>query len=271
MQYIFEKFDSVAQFIKTIDERPHKKDWYNEDSHTGSEDFTGTESYEAATKLAVCGDNVSAAKVAKNIKKLRSEKAKTEQRVQRSIIRTVAGSRPCVPAAVIGHPCSMYRRKDYKVNKPVVSVYYSVSMSGGTDAAVLVEAGAKMAEAIQIVERSGVRVNLYVGNTSRTSSQLSCCFVRVKDSAKDFELLRMAYPVVNPSFFRRHWFRWCETKESLKTREWRDGYGRPLRTKEEESEALKNIRNNDKCDFLFTTRNVVTSSAEDIAKEILGN
>lgn len=272
-QYIFESFASVAAFIGTIDARPAKEGWGHLTSQeTGSyaENWTGTESYGDASKLALYGDKKSAEKVEKSIKKLRAGNTNTEARAQNKVKRSVIGSRPCVPAAIIGHPCSMYRRHVIKVNRPVVTVYYSVSMCGGTRANVLEDAGAKMAEAIQTVERSGVRVNLYVGNTSSTKTQSIGCFVRVKDSAKDFEVLRMAYALVNPSFFRRHWFHWAETKEVLKTEEWRRGYGCPLNENEEKQTLQKMRENNIKCDYLFTTSNICNMSADDIAEKILG-
>lgn len=270
MNYIFESFDSVASFIKTINERPVKEGWGYQSSQSDNESWTMTESYKKATELALYGDKKSVSKVAKSIKKIRDAKTEFEERAQNKVKRSVIGSRPCVPAAVMGHPCSMYRRNVIKVQRPVVYVYYSISMNGGTSAEILVDAGAKMAEAIQTVERSGVRVNLYAGNTSCTRSQSTGCFVRIKDSAKDFDLLRMAYALVNPSFFRRHWFRWAETKKELITSQWCCGYGRPLKKVEEEETFDKMKENRIKCDYLFTTGNIQNMSVDEIVNKILG-
>lgn len=269
-QYIFESFSSVASFISTIDARPVKEGWGYLSSRTEDEQWTTTKNYEEATSLALYGDKKAADKVAKSLKKIKAENPCTEERAMAKVKRTVAGSRPCVPAAIIGHPCSMYRRNVVKVSKPVVTVYYSISMCGGTSAETLADAGAKVAQAIQTVERSGVRVNLYAGNTSCTGSQSIGCFVRIKDSAKDFDLLRMAYPIVNPSFFRRHWFHWAETKNELKTEEWHYGYGRPLDRKEEKETLQKMHDSLIKCDFLFTTSNVLGMTADELAETILG-
>lgn len=269
-QYIFESFNSVADFINTLGSRPTKEGWGHLTSQEKGDRWTTTNDYEEATSLALYGDRKASEKVAKSLKKIKAQSPCTEERATAKVRRTVAGSRPCVPAAIQGHPCSMYRRSIVKVSKPVVTVYYSISMHGGTSAETLVEAGAKVAQAIQTVERSGVRVNLYAGNTSCTSSQSIGCFVRIKDSAKDFDLLRMAYPIVNPSFFRRHWFRWAETKSELKTGEWQFGYGRPLERREEE-ETLQKMHNSlIKCDFLFTTSNVLSMTADELAETILG-
>jgi len=270
MNYLFESFNSVADFIATIDGRQEKDNWGTFYSREEGSRWTGTESYEEATKLALYGDKESASKVTKSLKKIQAASTNSEERAQAKVRRSVVGSRPCVPAAVQGHPLSMYRRNTIKVKKPVVTVYYSVSLSGGESAERLATAGAKMAQAIQTVERSGVRVNLYAGNTSCTSSQSVGTFVRIKDSAKDFDLMRMAYPLVNPSFFRRHWFRWVETKQELITSQWKGGYGRPL-DRQEEKETLERMHENlIKCDYLFTTGNVLNLTADEIAERILG-
>lgn len=269
MQYIFETFSSVAEFINTLASRPTCPGADN-DSHTGSVRFTTTESYEAATRLALYGDRDSAGKVQTSIKKMRAGQTSSEQRAQARVRRTVVGSRPCVPAAVIGHPCSMYRRDTVHVSRPVVTVYYSISACGGVDASRLADVGARLSEAIQSVERSGVRVNLYIGNTSSAGSQTIGTFVRVKDSAKDFDLLRMAYGIVNPSFFRRHWFRWVETKPELNQSRWAGGYGRPL-----DSEGERNIEKEMreravKFDQFFTFYRIEGKTAEELAKIMLG-
>lgn len=270
MQYIFETFSSVANFISTINGREVSKGWGCLSSQTGDSRFTMTDSYDAANELALYGDKASAEKVSDSLKLLRAESPFMEKRAQTKIVKSIIGSRPCVPAAILGLPNSMYRRNTVKVARPVVCVFYSVSMSGSTDASILASAGAKMAEAIQIVERSGVRVNLFVGNTSRTSSQAIAAFVKIKDSAKDFDLLRMAYALVNPSFFRRHWFHWAETKHDLITSEWKFGYGRPLNHGSEEQKMFEAIKKqNIKCDRFFTTSNIQHMTADEIAKNIL--
>lgn len=270
-EYIFESFPSVASFVIAVNERPLKEGWGSRDSRLWGYDFTGTKDYEEATKLALYGDKKSADAVEKRLKKLQAQHPCTEDRAVTKFRRTVAGSRPCVPAAIIGHPCSMYRRYTVHHKQPVVTIFYSISMNGGTETSTLELAGAKIAQAVEMIERSGVRVSLFCGNTSCTESQSIGCFVQVKDSDKDFNLLRMAYAIINPSFFRRHWFSWAETKAELKTKEWRSGYGRPL-YKDEEKETLEKIHENCiKCDYLFTTRQVLEMEAEDIANKVLGN
>lgn len=274
MQYIYETFGSIAEFVTKVDDRKTAAgmDESSLEVNSWRDDFTGTHTYEEATRLALYGDGDSMKKVQACTTKMRAENKTTEQRTQNKIVRCVAGSRPCVPAAILGQPNSMYRRMNNKVSKPVVNVFYNMAASCGVDADDIVRAGAKLAQAIQIVERSGVRVNLFAGSAGTTHGQVGTMYIKIKDSAKDLDLLRMCYVLINPSFLRRHYFRWIETNSELNAKHWGAGHGHPLNANE-----LKNLQNdmkqkNIKCDCFISNEELRVGGvdAEDVAKKILG-
>lgn len=274
MQYIYETFGSIAEFVTKVGDRKTVAgmDESSLEVNSWRDDFTGTHTYDEATRLALYGDGESMKKVQACTTKMRVEYKTTEQRTQNKIIRCVAGSRPCVPAAIFGQPNSMYRRMNNKVSKPVVNVFYNMAASCSVGADEIVYAGAKLAQAIQIVERSGVRVNLFAGSAGTTHGQVGTMYIKIKDSAKDLDLLRMSYVLINPSFLRRHYFRWIETKSELNARHWGSGHGHPLNTNE--LKALQNDmkQKNIKCDCFISNEELRVGGvdAEDIAKKILG-
>lgn len=272
MQYIYETFGSIAEFIAKIGDRKTAAGMREKslDVSAYRDEFTGTHTYQQATDLALYGDVESMKKVHSCVTKLKAQSNTNEQRTQNKVVRCVAGSRPCVPAAILGQPNSMYRRMTNKVNRPVVNVFYNMAAGFTVSAEGIIAAGAKLAQAIQIVERSGVRVNLFAGSSGTTHGQTSMMYIKIKDSSKDFDLLRMSYILINPSFLRRHYFRWIETKNELNANHWSTGYGRPLMENE-----LKNlheeIQKRAKCDFLISNEEMRGCiSAEQIAKRILG-
>ena len=61
------------------------------------------------------------------------------------------------------------------------------------------------------MEKNGYRVNLYAyfcgGGKNKT---LGTAIIKIKDSGKYLDTLRIAYPLVNPSFYRRHIFAYME-------------------------------------------------------------
>lgn len=270
MQYIIETFNSVAGLINTMQGRKLVQGMEESSQRTGNGSWAGTDSYKEASDLALYGDKNSMLKVQDSCKRLKKDKARTEQRSQARIIRTVAGTRPCVPAAIMGRPNSMYRRMNISVKKPVVTVFYSMSASGGESTASIINTGANLAEAIQIAERSGVRVNLSAGVTAATSKQHSALFVRIKDSSKDFDLLRMAYVLINPSFLRRHYFRWIETKEGIDPDLWKYGYGKPMERDELKKLTEQMQKQAIKADYLLAYNDIKSKSSEQIARIITG-
>ena len=274
MQYVYETFSSIAEFITKIGDRQTCAGMQEAALEVNSfrDDFTGTHTYDDATQLALYGDRDSMKKVQTCTTKMKAERKTSEQRTQNRVVRCVAGSRPCVPAAILGQPNSMYRRKNNKVSRPVVNVFYNMAASCSVDAEEIVRAGAKLAQAIQIVERSGVRVNLFAGSAGTTHGQVGTMYIKIKDSAKDFDLLRMSYILINPSFLRRHYFRWVETKSELNAKHWGCGHGRPLDENELKNLQTEMKQKNIKCDCFISNEELRggRSGAEDIAKKILG-
>ena len=264
MTTIDENFDSVLAFITTMDKRKLQAG-FSESSETGRPKWCGTESYKAATDLALYGDMESKSKVQAAVDKIKVQaKLSTTRNVARTV-RSVVGTRPCVPAAVQGLPNAMYRRLTVKVQKPVVTVAYSMTALASVDADTIIETGAKLATAIQLAERNGVHVNLYAGITARAGKQIGAPFVKIKDSNKDFDLLRMAYVLINPSFLRRHFFRWVERTTGLDASSWAVGYGRPL----EEGE-LKELKLAFKPDHLLAFNQIRHLTVQELAGMITG-
>ena len=274
MRYIYETFSSIAEFIAKVGDRKTVAGMNESALEVNSyrDEFTGTHTYKEATDLALFGDVNSMKKVQECTTKMKAERKTNEQRTQSRVVRCVAGSRPCVPAAILGRPNSMYRRINNKVQRPVVNVFYNMAASCLVDADEIVRAGAKLAQAIQIVERSGVRVNLFAGSAGTTHGQTGTMYIKIKDSAKDLDLLRMSYILINPSFLRRHYFRWVETKSELNAEHWGSGHGRPLKENELEDLQADMRQRNMKCDCFISNEELRggRDGAEDIAKKILG-
>lgn len=265
MKYITEDFNSIQAFIHAMNEREICKD-AGDSSVTGSYEFTKTRDYGEASRLALYGDKANAEKVELAIKRLQGGRTGHEERAQARVKRGVVGSRPCVPAAVMGHPNAMYRRHVVRTIRPVVNVYYNTSVSCTVDADDIIEFGAKLVTALKTVERSGVRVNVYVGAFLKDSDERVATFVRVKDSDHDLDALRMAYPIVNPSLLRRHIFRFIETSKTLTQNRWKYGYGRVVEGSSEQ-EFWKGMNKKNSVLVSFTKDGKLMS--EEIAKNIL--
>ena len=265
---IYEQFESLAKMCGALNTRPTCKDAGNA-SHEGEDtghgkDWSGTDTYEEADILMKYGDKESLSLINTATKRIKAKANNTEERVQAKVRRSVVGSRPCVPHAINGHPLSMYRRTTVHVSKPVINVYYSRSAMCNVEAEDMALAGAKVIEAIKIVERSGVRINLYVGAVLESSRESVVIFARAKDSDKDVDFARMAYPFVNPAFFRRHVFRYIETKRELTQDAWNCGYGHRAGNEK----ILFEAGNKDKSSVFLSYYQIKSMSSEQIAELI---
>lgn len=213
---IIEKFESIEAFRNTINSR--EVDDFHKDlqpSQTGSKDFTGTESYEEAERLLTEGDTKSASLIITEEKKRKATTRTTTTR--NAIYNAPAGFVPNIPRLLAGNPNNMLnvRQQKYR-NSKVITLIVNTSTPGSTDVKTMIKFGANVLSAVLDMEKKGYRFNIYVATTTkhRSTKNSSLLLVKIKDAGKPLNVTNCAYPLVNPSFFRRHIFRWFETNNN---------------------------------------------------------
>ena len=211
---ITNKFDSVEQFSNWLQITPQTAkgkefDSSNEISKYNTK-FSGTESFDVAQKLLKYGDKVNADKIAATIRKI---KAQGKGNVTRNkLYNSPCGFMPIVPKVLAGDPQNMLaiKKQTYKSTK-VLNIAYNVAVSCCITVDELTETAAKVANVIASLEKNGYRVNLYAYACGMDiKGNYYSLLVKIKDSGKYLDTLRIAYPLVNPSFYRRHVFGYME-------------------------------------------------------------
>lgn len=91
-----------------------------------------------------------------------------------------------------------------------------------------VRAGKNILNVIYTLELQGYRVALNVMTNFCTNKERAFSIVQIKNWRQPSNPLKISYPLVHPSFFRRHGFRWLETVPELTDGTFTDAYGRPL-------------------------------------------
>ena len=211
---IFSKFDSVEQFSNWLQSTPQtakgkKFDASNEVSKYNTE-FTGTESFDVAQNLMKYGDKVNADKINATIRRIKAQGKGNETR--NKLYNSPCGFMPIVPKVLAGDPQNMLaiRKQTYKSTK-VLNIAYNVAVSCRLTVNELTETAAKVANVIASLEKNGYRVNLYAYACGMDiKSNYFSLLIKIKDSGKYLDTLRIAYPLINPSFFRRHIFGYME-------------------------------------------------------------
>ena len=124
------------------------------------------------------------------------------------------GFMPIVPKVLAGDPNNMLavKKESYRSTK-VINIIYSMSCSCDVSADKILNNSAKLVEVICQLEKNGYRINLYTGDNARFKrlDTHTAFIVKLKDSGQYLDPLKIAYPLVNPSFLRRHAFKWLET------------------------------------------------------------
>ena len=211
---IFNKFDSVEQFSTWLQVTPQtaKGKEFNNSNEISDywTKFTGTESFDEAQALLKCGDKVNADKITATIRKIKAQGKGNATR--NKLYNSPCGFMPIVPKVLAGDPENMLaiKKQTYKSTK-VINIAYNVAVDCTRTTEDLIETAAKVANVIASLEKSGYRVNLYAYSCGRDLRfNYYFLLVKIKDSGKYLDTLRIAYALVNPSFYRRHVFGYME-------------------------------------------------------------
>ena len=198
-----EKYESVNEFIKTLNERIKS---YKGEIYDPSFKFCGTNSLDEANDLFYHGDKENADKVTAAKAKIKAQGKGYETR--NSLYNSPCGFMPIVPKVLAGDPQNMLaiRKERYNSTK-VINIAYNVAVDCTRTTEDLIKTAAKVANVIASLEKNGYRVNLYAYACGRDlKNNYYSLLVKIKDSGKYLDTLRIAYPLVNPSFYRRHVF-----------------------------------------------------------------
>lgn len=257
---IFKRYESLKAFNDYLNNGTQQPA-FRDDSHTGSESFTGTASYEEAEGRMMQGDS----DLQKKIEEagVYMTRLKVQKQVQRrQTYSSVAGALPNVPAYISGAPNSMIAQRLIKTKKKVLNIGYSMNANGGVEKERIINTSANIISALLCIEASGVRVNLHSLFCAKSGKNLIGLSLKIKDASRKIDTLRMAYPLAHSSFLRRQCFRWEEVTENV-PKEFSAGYGSPLESKEI---AEFFSRNGMKFDKVLSFTDVEHLSVEDIIK-----
>lgn len=222
----FDSLQEMSNWISTTPRTKRGEELQKSTEITSSRNsFTGTASFEEADNLMKYGDEENAKKIqlaSVNVKAKMTPGVSNKNRLYNS----PCGFLPIVPRVLSGVPENMLaiRKEAYK-NTKIINIVYNVTAGYSVEADEIIEVSAKVACAIKTLEKNGYRVNLYLACVCGVNSKTVCITVKTKDSGQYFDTLRAAYPLVNPSFLRRHL---SAVLERIKEIQLTPGYGKVL-------------------------------------------
>ena len=239
MQYFvksFENLTSFADFCKTAPVNSVFKNSVLESEH-GRPSWTGTASLADADFLLQYGDRKNAERITNTAAGGLKSNSADDIRARR--VRSVTGSSVNVAAALAGRPKAMYKIERKIVNTKVLNFAFNCAADCTIEAEQLAVTAARLTSAILGIEKKAYRVNWYVCMIAKTSKETSAAFVKIKDSKTYIDKTKMAYPLINPSFLRRHSFAFIERNPGLRGSFWTFGYGYPVKSADEQRTAAE--------------------------------
>lgn len=255
-------FDSIGEMSRYIQNTPRTKHneafSINESEGEGSfyTKFTGTESLAAADELLLKGYDVGVAALQNAIKNV-----KRNYKVVTTIKNDVCGFIPNIGAYLTGNPRNMMNiTTKVSTQTKVINLVVCVTVHGGVSSDTIIGINGKILQNIIELERSGYNVNLYVVDTTIYKKYDSTCtMIKIKSSNERLNLLKVSYPLVHPSFLRRHIFAVQERLSDI------DGkYGRYMDISPAELEGYTKLKNI----VYIKTKSYLRLTQRDFYKEI---
>lgn len=219
----FESFASPYSLAETVKTRQNNHMFGTVSEAHGRQNFTLTDSYEEAENILRLGARDIADKMNKSLENIRAS-----TQLEKAILEPYYyGSRVNVPRAIIGHPKAMIRRVNIPLKTSAVKLVYDISANCNIKAEELLKCGIVVLELVYRLEAARIRVELDVcGYAAETNSGDAVTVINLKRGQEPLDVLKVAYPLAHPSFFRRHNFKWMETVSGAEYPD--SGYGRHL-------------------------------------------
>lgn len=226
MKNVYKTFGSVGEFSRYLATTPTKEEFeamYKGPVSQRVDEYrakwSGSKSYEAADKMLLYGARDLAEKLEQA--GVRQTRIKLQRQQPKRVIRTaVTGFAPHVPNYIAGIPTAMITVREKRVQQKVMTICYNCGIRWQISSDDIIKATANLMSAAMQIEASGTRVNMYVissgdNNGGRKGEQFYYASVKIKEAGQAFDTLKMAYPLIHTSMFRRHMFRFIEVTPGL--------------------------------------------------------
>lgn len=228
---IREHFGSISEMLSVMESRTNNSVMHGKNSSRDNDkEFTGTKNWNEAMNLYRYGY----VDILPEIKKGTAQVGKSYTALPRNkIVNDVVGYVPHVPNSILNLPNSMIATKKVPQKVKAISITYAITANCSEDAKNFIKAGIAILSAINMLELSGIRVNLnvcfyFASVMHNDKSEQAFGTIKLKDYREHLDMQKLCFPLAHPSFFRRFGFRWLETCEGLTNKDWAFGYGSQL-------------------------------------------
>lgn len=249
-----EEYNSILEFVQTINSRQQNPEITSKQSETGSFSFTGTHNYNEAENFLLHGWVEESEKLNEMLK------LKALNLKEKSVKNTydVAGFQCSVPRYLQGIPTNMINQKVVTKKQKVITITKNISYSAHVRKETIEEESVKVLQLVNNLEKQGYRVILNVTLIAIKGDVILCNKTRIKNASERLNLSKISFPMVHSSYLRRIIFRWIETFEYT-TKSFDNTYGTPVNCKDF-NDIIKNNKNDNEyfAEALYSDKDTLT-------------
>ena len=208
------EFSSLNDFETYITNTPLNDTfrWAKLASVSGSEEFTGTDSYEQAVEMFKNGWQSKAEELTKKLKVIQNQVI--DAQVQK-VLFDVVGFQASVPRYLQGIPTNMVNKKLVPIKQKIITINKEISYNCGITTEQIVGASIQTLRLVKKIEAQGIRVNLNLIWGVKASGSNEIVKVRLKSANERVNISKLAFPLVHPSMLRRFCFRYLEVATTI--------------------------------------------------------
>lgn len=240
MRIIKREFRSISELVKYISEKPLNSVFKNQSYLASSEvdsyrtTFTQTESFDEALDMLLHGWSGGAQKINARLQAKKVSSTKKSSRISYDVV----GHQASVPRYLQGIPTNMVNKRTIVKKQPVITLVKNIGYNAGVSANEIMEQSVRAMQIIQMLENSGVRINLDLIKIASGGKQEMVSRIRIKNASERLNVSKMAFPLMHPSMLRRIMFALTEREEELTDNYFSGSYGRSKNSQEELQEAV---------------------------------
>lgn len=214
-------FNSIDEYVKFLENPSNEKSDRRNSSKDKDNSFTGTKSYEEAIELLKYGDDETLKIIKQNSREMKIDKLIGNNINKKETYYNVVGYQPCVPLYLNGVPTCMICEKKNKSDLRVLNIFLNYCVNANITAKELQRIGTIHAIILDVLEKKGYRINLYVGQVSccnnygyRNDTETIMPIIKVKTDKEPLNLKKLAFTIAHPSMLRRIGFKYTEVCDS---------------------------------------------------------
>lgn len=225
----FDSTTDLSNYIKKA--KPNnifKQEKVLSSSRPKEDNWRDFDSFEDAVNALEFGTDLYFESFKREVKKVNDYISKNKKNKSANYKNDVMGFMPIVPNAIIGNPINMINHNVKPKPYPTARIILEKANNSGVAADTMNEFYSIVFVLIQMLEKRGIRCELWVSASFKEGLEIVECKTKLKNFTQPLNMYKIQFPIIATDYFRRIMFRILETDKNIKDGDWKYGYGHSM-------------------------------------------